>query len=79
MTENEVAKKNLETLERFYRIAKSGSALREVLSVYVTLEDLVEAIQALEEIQQYRAIGTIDELKTLKEKSEPKKPRFYRR
>lgn len=57
MTENEVAKKNLETLERFYRIAKSGSALHEVLSVYVTLEDLVEAIQALEEIQQYKAIG----------------------
>ena len=67
MTENEVAKKNLETLERFYRIAKSGSALYEVLSVYVTLEDLVEAIQALEEIQQYRAIGTVEEIQSIKD------------
>lgn len=67
MTENEVAKKNLETLERFYRIAKSGSALHEVLSVYVTLEDLVEAIQALEKVQVFEAIGTVEELKSMKE------------
>lgn len=73
MTENE-AMKNLETLERFYRIAKSGSALHEVLINFVTLEDLVVAIQALEEIQKYRAIGTVEEFKALKEKSEPKKP-----
>lgn len=72
MTENE-AKKNLETLERFYRIAKSGSALHEVLINFVTLEDLVVAIKALEAIQQYRAIGTIEEFKDLKEKNEPKK------
>ena len=69
MTENE-AMKNLETLERFYRIAKSGSALHEVLINFVTLEDLVVAIQALEEIQQYRAIGTVEEFKALKEKEE---------
>ena len=61
MVENE-AMKNLETLERFYRIAKSGSALHEVLINFVTLEDLVVAIQALEEIQQYRAIGLTPEL-----------------
>lgn len=73
MTENE-AMKNLETLERFYRIAKSGSALHEVLINFVTLEDLVVAIQALEEIQKYRAIGTVEEFKALKEKNEPKKP-----
>ena len=72
MTENE-AMKNLETLERFYRVAKSGSALHEVLINFVTLEDLVVAINALSEIQQYRAIGTIDEFKALKEKATPKK------
>ena len=72
MTEDE-AMKNLETLERFYRIAKSGSALHEVLINFVTLEDLVVAINALSEIQQYRAIGTIEELKALKEKATPKK------
>lgn len=72
MIENE-AMKNLETLERFYRIAKSGSALHEVLINFVTLEDLVVAIQALEEIQKYRAIGTIEEFKALKEKSVAKK------
>lgn len=76
MTENE-AMKNLETLERFYRIAKSGSALHEVLINFVTLEDLVVAIQALEEIQKYRAIGTVEEFKALKEKNVAKKPRFY--
>lgn len=75
MIENE-AMKNLETLERFYRIAKSGSALHEVLINFVTLEDLVVAIQALEEIEQYRTIGTIEEFKDLKEKNEPEKPLF---
>jgi hypothetical protein len=61
MTENK-AKKNLEFLERCYRVSKKGSALHEVLIEFVTLEDLVEAIQALEEIQQYRAIGLTPEL-----------------
>lgn len=62
MTENK-AKKNLELLERCYRVSKKGSALHEVLIEFVTLEDLVEAIQALAEIQEYRAIGTVEEVK----------------
>ena len=63
MTENK-AKKNLELLERCYRVSKNGSAVHEVLIEFVTLEDLVEAIKALEEVQAYRAIGTVEELKT---------------
>ena len=64
MTENK-AKKNLELLERCYRVSKKGSALYEVLIEFVTLEDLVEAIQALEEVQEYRAIGTVEEIREI--------------
>ena len=63
MTESE-AKKNLETLEKFYRISKSGSALHEVLINFVTLENLVAAIQALEKQipkkPEYEADGYAD-------------------
>lgn len=50
-------KERLEILEKAYRNSLSGSALKEVLSEFITLEDLVEAIQALEEISLYKQGG----------------------
>ena len=60
------AKANIENLEKHFRNAKRGTALYEVLEVFVTLEDLCVAVECMEELEQYRALGTVEELKNQK-------------
>ena len=68
------AKANIENLEKHYRNAKKGTALYEVLGVFVILEDLCVAVECMEEVEQYRALGTVEELKEAREKQVAKKP-----
>ena len=67
------AKANIENLEKHFRNAKRGTALYEVLGVFVTLEDLCIAIESMEEVEQYRSLGTVEELKEALEKQVAKK------